>query len=66
MNKVTNLDIYQQHILPPRPQYNDNQQQQGNQGWNPRPPNEKRVPNTFAPTNVINQEDVPWCFPCGD
>jgi hypothetical protein len=26
----------------------------------------KKIPNTLAPTNVINQEDGPWCLPCGD
>jgi len=30
------------------------------------PPKEKRVPNTLAPIDMINQEVVHWCFPCGD
>ena len=47
------------------PQYNG-QLQRRNPGWKPRPPNEQRVPNTLTPTNVINQEEGPWCLPCGD
>jgi hypothetical protein len=60
MNKVTNLERVQQQSLPPRPQYNNNRQQRGNQGWKPRLPNEQRFSNTLAHIDMINQEVVPW------
>lgn len=66
MNEVTNLERAQRQSLPPKPQYNNNRQQRGNQGWKPRPPNDQRVPNILAPTDMINQEIIPWCLPCGD
>jgi len=52
---------------PPRHQYNNNRQPRGNQGWNRnRPPPKQRVPNALAPSDMINQEDIPWCFPCNE
>jgi hypothetical protein len=51
MNKVTNMERIQQQIM--RPPYKG-QPQRKNPTWKPRPPNEQRVPNTLAPTNVIN------------
>jgi hypothetical protein len=65
MSILTNIERTQQNV-PPRPPYNNNRQKRGNMGWKPRPPNEQRAPNTIVPTNFINQEVVPWCFPCGD
>jgi hypothetical protein len=42
------------------------QPQRTNQYWNPSPPNEQKVPNTLAPTNVIESEEAPWCLPYKD
>lgn len=25
---------------------------------------EQRVPNTLSPSDLINQEEIPWCFYC--
>jgi hypothetical protein len=66
LNKITSLerDRVQQGNFPPRHQQN-NHQPRGNQGWNRnRPPPEQRVPNPLTPTNMVNQEEVPWCLPC--
>jgi hypothetical protein len=63
MNNITNIERVQQQTM--RPPYKGQPQRQ-NQTWRPRPPNEQRVPNTLEPTNVIDQEETPWCFPCGD
>jgi len=60
LNKVTILERErgQQQNFHPRPQYNNNNRQlRGNQGWNRnRPPHEKRVTNSLAPSDTINQE----------
>jgi hypothetical protein len=63
INKITNLKrVQQQAIMPP---FKGQPQRQG-QSWRPKPPNEQRVPKTLDPANVIDQEETPWCLPCGD
>jgi hypothetical protein len=56
MNKVTNMERIQQQMV--RPPYKG-QPQRPNQSWKPRPPNEQKVPNTLAPTNVIEPRRGP-------
>jgi hypothetical protein len=26
----------------------------------------KRVPNTLSSSDMVNQEGIPWCFPCNE
>jgi hypothetical protein len=63
MNKITNLERSQQQAT--KPPFRG-QPQRSSQAWKPRAPNEQRVPNTLDPSNVISQEETPWCLPCGD
>jgi hypothetical protein len=63
MNKITNLERAQQQAT--KPPFRG-QPQRSSQAWKPRAPNEQRVPNTLDPSNVISQEETPWCLPCGD
>jgi hypothetical protein len=63
MKKVTIMKNIQQKIM--MPPYKGQTQRQ-NLTWKPRNPNEQRIHNTLAPTNVIDPEEDPWCLPCGD
>ena len=38
--------------------FQQNTQPRGNQTWNPRPNQEQKVPNTLAPTNLVNQDII--------
>ena len=55
MNSTANLDATQQQA--PRPPYKGKFQRIG-QGFKPK--NDQEVPNTLAPTNVV--EEKPRCF----
>jgi len=62
MNRITNLKREQQAPKPPF----KGQPQKSIQACRARPSNEQRVPNTLYPSNVISQEETPWCLTCGD
>jgi hypothetical protein len=57
MNRIVNLERAQQQA--PRHPYKG-QFQRGNQGFKLK--NDQEVPNTLAPTNVV--EENPWCLQC--
>jgi hypothetical protein len=65
MRKMTNIERDQQQNVPPRLPYIKNRKHIGKPIWKPIPPNEQRVHNTLEPTNVIDQEVGPRCFPYG-
>jgi hypothetical protein len=49
------------------PQYNNNKPPRRNQEWNnSRHSPQQSVPNTLAPTDMINQEGIPWCNYCDE
>jgi hypothetical protein len=57
MNRIVNLERGQQQA--PIPPYKG-KFQRGGQGFKPK--NDQEVPNTLAPTNMV--EENPWCFQC--
>jgi hypothetical protein len=63
MKKITNLERSQQQAT--KPPFRGPPQRLS-QAWKTRAPNEQRVPNTLDPSNVISQEETPWCLPFGD
>jgi hypothetical protein len=60
MNKITNLERAQKQA--PKPPFMG-QPQNPSQVWRAQVPNEQKVPNTLAPSNIV--DDTPWCLPCG-
>lgn len=48
--------------------YQQNQYQpRGDVGWNRNKDlQEQRIPNPLASTNMVNQEEIPWCLPCDE
>jgi hypothetical protein len=59
MNRIVNLERTQQQA--PRVPYKG-QFQKGNQVF--RPKNDQEVPNTLAPSNVVDEN--PWCMQCSE
>jgi hypothetical protein len=59
MNRIVRLVKSQTQA--PRPPFKG-QFQKGNQAYKPK--NENKVPNTLAPTNVIDEN--PWCLECNE
>jgi hypothetical protein len=59
MNRIVRLEKSQAQA--PRPPFKG-QFQKGNQTYKPK--NENEVPNTLAPTNVVDEN--PWCLECSE
>ena len=59
MNRIVNLERAQHQA--PRVPYKG-QFQKGNQVFKPK--NDQEVPNTLAPTNVVDEN--PWCLQCSE
>jgi hypothetical protein len=59
MNRIVNLERAQNQAV--RVPYKG-QFQKGNQVY--RPKNDQEVPNTLAPTNIVDEN--PWCLQCSE